>query len=178
MAPAYPLGIILAYGKASATDETLFFMRFSEILTPAQIMLNLKATDRWETIDEMVDMLVRQKCIAEPHREGVILAVKNREKTMSTGIGFGIAIPHASTDAIKKVTGVMGRSPSGINFDALDNQRFWLFVIFLVPPGKYQQPIMTLSNISIFLNDREFRDATEHAATPEEMYQLILKKEG
>ena len=153
-------------------------MKFSEIISPSQIVLDLKSTDRWLAIEELVGILVEQQCIEGPRRESVIQAVKNREKTMSTGIGFGIAIPHASTDAIAKVTAVLARSSRGINFDSLDNQPVRLVVLFLVPTGQYQQHLKTLASISRFLNDREFREQAEHSKTPEEIYQLIVRRES
>jgi fructose-specific phosphotransferase system IIA component len=153
-------------------------MNFSEIICPNQIVLDLKATDRWIAIEELVNILVSQKCIDPARRDSVIQAVKGREKTMSTGIGFGIAIPHASTDAISKVTAALARSSTGINFDSLDNQPVKLVVLFLVPAGQYQQHLKTLASISRFLNDREFREQTEQVKTAEELYQLILKREA
>ena len=153
-------------------------MKFSEIISPEQILLDLQATDRWATIEEMVGWLVKQKRIEESRRDAVIQAVKTREKSMSTGIGFGIAIPHASTDAIDKVTAALARSSKGINFDSLDNQPVKLVVLFLVPTGQYQQHLKTLSSISRFLNDREFRERAEQAKTAEELYQLIVKRES
>lgn len=153
-------------------------MKFAEIISPAQILLDLKATDRWVAIEELVDHLVAQKGIDPSRRDSVVQVVKNREKTMSTGIGFGIAIPHASTDAIQKVSAVFGRSSQGINFDSLDNQPVKLVVLFLVPAGQYQQHLKTLASISRFLNDREFREKAEHAQTAEEIYQLIRQRES
>lgn len=153
-------------------------MKFSEIISPSQIVLDFKATDRWIAIEELVKLLVEQKCIDPARQNAVIQAVKNREKTMSTGIGFGIAIPHASTDALTKVTAALARSSQGINFDSLDNQPVKLVVLFLVPSGQYQQHLKTLASISRFLNDREFREQAEQAKTPEDLYQLIVKKEG
>ena len=153
-------------------------MKFSEIISPGQITLDLKATDRWGAIEELVNLLVIQKCIDFGRRDSVIQAVKSREKTMSTGIGFGIAIPHASTDAIGKVTAAFARSIQGIHFDSLDNQPVKLVVLFLVPTGQYQQHLKTLASISRFLNDREFREQAEQVKTSEELYQLIVKKKG
>ena len=152
-------------------------MKFSEIISSNQIVLDLKAPDRWVAIEELVGILVSQKCIEDSKRDVVIQAVKNREKTMSTGIGFGIAIPHASTDAIGKVTAVLARSTGGINFDSLDNQPVKLVVLFLVPAGQYQQHLKTLASISRFLNDRDFREQAEQARTANDLYQLILKRE-
>jgi fructose-specific phosphotransferase system IIA component len=153
-------------------------MKFSEIISPQQIILDLKATDRWLTIDELIDCLVTQNLIPKDRRESVIEAVKNREKTMSTGIGYGIAIPHCSTDAIQKVTAVMARSTKGISFDSLDNQPVKLVVLFLVPTGQYLQHLKTLTSISRFLNDRKFREDAETAKTPEDIYQMIVKRES
>lgn len=153
-------------------------MKFSEIINASQISLDLKAADRWAAIEELVGILVERKCIEASKRDTVIQAVKNREKTMSTGIGFGIAIPHASTDAITKVSAVLARSSAGINFDSLDNQPVKLVVLFLVPAGQYQQHLKTLASISRFLNDRDFREQAEQAKTPDDLYQLILKRES
>ncbi len=153
-------------------------MKFSEIINPNQIILDLTASDRWTAIDLLVNHLVDQKRIPAIQKDTVIQAVKNREKTMSTGIGFGIAIPHASTDAITQVTAVLARSSSGINFDALDNQPVKLVVLFLVPVGQYQQHLKTLASISRFLNDRDFREKAEAAKSSEEIYQLVLQREA
>lgn len=153
-------------------------MKFSEIISPSQIVLDLKATDRWMAIEELVNRLALQNYIDPAKQESVVRAVKNREKTMSTGIGFGIAIPHASTEAIEKVTVILARSSTGINFDSLDNQPVKLVVLFLVPAGQYQQHLKTLASISRFLNDRDFREKAEQAKTSEELYQLIVKRDS
>lgn len=153
-------------------------MKFSEIISSSQILLDLKSIDRWKVIEELVDTLVSLKQIETDRRDSVVQAVKTREKTMSTGIGFGLAIPHASTDAIQNVTAVLARSSQGINFDSLDNQPVKLVVLFLVPAGQYQQHLKTLASISRFLNDREFREAAEKAISSEDLYQLVLKREG
>lgn len=153
-------------------------MKCSELLSPSQIVLELNAADRWATIDELVDHLVRLGMVGTEQREAVVTAVKNREKTISTGVGFGIAIPHGSTDAIKKVTAILGRSSKGINFDALDNQPVRLVVLFLVPTGQYQEHLKTLATISRFLGDRDFREQALKASSVQELYDIILKREG
>ena len=77
----------------------------------------LKGSDRWEAIEELIDLLVDSGQIKPDHREAIVSIVKKRETSMSTGIGFGIGIPHASTDLIDNVTGAFGRSKDGVNFD-------------------------------------------------------------
>jgi mannitol/fructose-specific phosphotransferase system IIA component (Ntr-type) len=97
---------------------------------------------------------------------------------MSTGIGFGIGIPHASTDLIYDVTGALGRSKTGVNFDALDNQPVTLVMLFLVPQGQFQKHLHTLAEIAKLLHRSEFRKALEDASAGESMYRIIKAQSG
>ena len=90
-------------------------MDLADILGREQIVPELKATNRWEAIDELIDNLVTTGKIQPGDRDAVTAAVKKRETSMSTGIGFGIGIPHASTDLIYEVVGALGRSRGGVN---------------------------------------------------------------
>jgi mannitol/fructose-specific phosphotransferase system IIA component (Ntr-type) len=96
---------------------------------------------------------------------------------MSTGIGYGIGIPHASTDLIPEVIGALGRSKKGVNFDALDNQPVNLVMLFLVPQGQFQKHLHTLANIAKILHKAEFRQALEQAPDAEAMLRVI-KEQG
>src|ERR1700743_2671606 len=98
------------------------FMNLGDILSLETIVPDLRAANRWEAIDQLIQNLVDTKKIRAESREAIINVVKKRESSMSTGIGFGIGIPHASTDLITEVVGALGRSRTGVNFDALDNQ--------------------------------------------------------
>ena len=133
----------------------------------------MKASDRWEAIEELIDLLVDSGQIKSDHREALVSIVKKRETSMSTGIGFGIGIPHASTDLIDNVTGAFGRSKDGVNFDALDNQPVNLVMLFLVPQGQFQKHLHTLAKIAKMLHKKEFRKSLEDAKDAAEMYQII-----
>ena len=85
-------------------------MDLGDILSKPQILPDLHATNRWEAIDELIDNLVATGKISPSDREAIAAVVKKRETSMSTGIGFGIGIPHASTDLIYEVVGALGRS--------------------------------------------------------------------
>ena len=84
---------------------------------------------------------------------------------MSTGIGFGIAIPHASCDAVDEVTACFGRSKAGIDFESLDGKPVHFIVLFLVPKDQFQTHLRTLAAIAKFLNDPAVR--SELAAAPD-----------
>lgn len=153
-------------------------MNLADILSPAQIIPEMRAATRWEAIDELIGRLVETGRIRAEHREPVAAAVKRRETSMSTGIGFGVGIPHASTDLITEVCGALGRSRQGMQFDALDNQPVKLTILFLVPQGQFQKHLHTLANIAKNLHNREFRDALETAADAEAMYQVLAGMRG
>ena len=148
-------------------------MDLSDILAPEQISADMQATNRWEAIDELIANLVATAKIKPEHREAITAVVKKRESSMSTGIGFGIGIPHASTDLIYEVVGAFGRSRKGLNFDALDNQPVNLVVLFLVPQGQFQKHLHTLANIAKLLHNKEFRQALEESKDAEAMMKII-----
>ncbi len=148
-------------------------MDLGDILTTDQIITELRATNRWEAIDELIQTLVGTGMIKPEHRDAIAAVVKKRESSMSTGIGFGIGIPHASTDLIVGVVGALGRSKQGVNFDALDNQPVSLVMLFLVPQGQFQKHLHTLANIAKLLHKAEFRQALEEAPDAEAMLDII-----
>ena len=154
----------------------LVAMDLADILGREQIVPELKAANRWEAIDELIGNLVATGKIQPGDRDAVTAAVKKRETSMSTGIGFGIGIPHASTDLIFEVVGALGRSRSGVNFDALDNQPVNLVVLFLVPQGQFQKHLHTLAHIAKLLHRAEFRSALEKAPDAATMLNIIREQ--
>ena len=151
-------------------------MTLADILRKEQIVADLKAGNRWEAIDELLDLLVHCAKIKPEHREAIAAVVRKREHSMSTGIGFGIGIPHASTDLIPEVIGAFGRSPKGLNFDALDNQPVKLVMLFLVPQGQFQKHLHTLANIAKMLHNKDFRAALEAAPDADAMCKVIAEQ--
>jgi mannitol/fructose-specific phosphotransferase system IIA component (Ntr-type) len=148
-------------------------MDLVDILTQDQILPDLRATDRWQAIDELIDNLVATGRIQAEHRDAIAAVVRKRETSMSTGIGFGVGIPHASTDLIHEVVGALGRSSGGVSFEALDNQPVKLVMLFLVPQGQFQKHLHTLANIAKLLHKAEFRQALEQATDAEAMLKVI-----
>ncbi len=148
-------------------------MDLGDILGKEQIITDLQASNRWEAIDELINNLVATGKIKHEHREAIAAVVKKRESSMSTGIGFGIGIPHASTDLIYEVVGALGRSTKGVNFDSLDNQPVNLVMLFLVPQGQFQKHLHTLANIAKLLHKADFRQALEQAPDADTMLQVI-----
>jgi mannitol/fructose-specific phosphotransferase system IIA component (Ntr-type) len=150
-------------------------MNLGDILTVDTIVPDMQSVNRWESIDELIQNLVNTGKIRAQDCDSINAVVKKRESSMSTGIGFGIGIPHASTDLIQEVVGSIGRSKKGIDFDALDNQPVNLVMLFLVPQGQFQKHLHTLASIAKLLHIKEFRQELEQAQDAVAMYEIIKK---
>jgi len=142
-------------------------MTLGNLLSVDQIIPEMRATERWSAIVELVDLLVERGQIKGDDRDVVLAALRQREETMSTGIGFGIAIPHASSDRVHQVVAAFGRSTAGIEFDSLDNAPVRFIVLFVVPKDQFQTHLRTLAAIAKFLNDRSVRERLGTAASAE-----------
>jgi fructose-specific phosphotransferase system IIA component len=150
-------------------------MTLGNLLSADLILPEMQATERYAAIAELVNLLVQHGQIAEPDRDSVLAALRAREETMSTGIGFGIAIPHASSDRVSKVVAAFGRSSQGIEFEALDNALVKFVVLFVVPKDQFQTHLRTLAAIAKFLNDRSIRERLGTAATAREILEIFEK---
>jgi mannitol/fructose-specific phosphotransferase system IIA component (Ntr-type) len=151
-------------------------MSLASLLTSEQIIPEMKATERWPAIVELIDLLVGQGKIDPANRESILASLKQREETMSTGIGFGIAIPHASSEAVTEVVAAFGRSSHGIEFDALDNAPVKFVVLFIVPKNQFQTHLRTLASIAKFLNDRSVRESLASAGTKDEILSIFQER--
>jgi mannitol/fructose-specific phosphotransferase system IIA component (Ntr-type) len=148
-------------------------MSLASLLSAEQIIPEMKASERWPAIVELIDLLVQQGRFKAEDRESILASLKQREETMSTGIGFGIAIPHASSDRIEEVVAAFGRSSTGIEFDALDNAPVKFVVLFIVPKNQFQTHLRTLASIAKFLNDRSTREKLATAPSAEEILAIF-----
>ncbi|MGB8355953.1 MAG: PTS sugar transporter subunit IIA [Chthoniobacteraceae bacterium] len=153
-------------------------MTLGNLLTVNQIIPEMKATERWSAIVELIDLLVTLGKINKDDRDTVLSALRAREETMSTGIGFGIAIPHASSDRVTEVVAAFGRSTTGIEFDSLDNAPVKFIVLFVVPKDQFQTHLRTLAAIAKFLNDRTVRDHLATATSSQEILSIFESSSG
>jgi mannitol/fructose-specific phosphotransferase system IIA component (Ntr-type) len=133
-------------------------MDLDDLLGPQPIVVDLRSENRWDAIEEIINHLVVGQKIKAENREAIAKSVRKREASMSTGIGFGIGLPHASTDLVPNVIAAVGRSQQGVQFDALDGKPVHLVVLFLVPTGEFQKHLKTLADIAKLLHRDDFRD--------------------
>ena len=149
-------------------------MNLGNLLSVDRILPQMQAGERWSAIVELVELLVTRGKVRAEDRDLVLSALRQREETMSTGIGFGIAIPHASSERVDEVVAAFGRSMGGIEFDSLDNAPVKFIVLFVVPKDQFQTHLRTLAAIAKFLNDRAVRERLGRAVSAEEIYDIFL----
>src|SRR5437867_12110950 len=112
-------------------------MSLASLLSAEQIIPEMRATERWPAIVELIDLLVSLDKIKRADRESILASLKQREETMSTGIGFGIAIPHCSSDRLEGVVAASGRTTGRIEFAALDNAPLTFVVLSILPTTQF-----------------------------------------
>jgi len=133
------------------------------LLCESQIIPDLRATNRWEAIDELLTSLVGAGRVKAEDRDAIMGAVRKREMSMSTGIGHGIGVPHAATELVHEPAAAFGRSSGKINFDSLDGGPVNLVILFLVPRSQLQQHLHTMSDIAKMFRSVDIRTALEEA---------------
>ena len=148
-------------------------MTLANLLSEPQIIPEMASRERWDAIGELVDSLVKAGKIEAADRQEVIESIRQREQTMSTGIGFGIAIPHASSSKVTEVVAAFGRSAEGVNFESLDGAPVNFIVLFVVPKDQFQIHLRTLAAIAKFLNDKTVREELSKAPSPAAILQVF-----
>ncbi len=138
------------------------------------VRLNLQATTKKAVIrellaiaDEVYNLKDRAAC------EKVVMA---REKSLSTGMQNGIAMPHGKTDTVDRLIAVVGLQPDGIDFNCFDEQPARIFVMTLSPASKAGPHIQFLAEISSLLRDEEARELLLQSATPAEAYATLTNR--
>ncbi len=151
-------------------------MELTKILTPDRIRVPLQATDKTGVITELVDLLVQVGGLAE--RSAALAAVLKREADRSTGIGYGLAIPHGKSDGCDRLVMAAGKPARPIDFQSVDGRPVTFVVLLVSPPDQTGPHIQALARISHLMNDERFRLAVEQAQTGDELFQAIASCEG
>jgi PTS system nitrogen regulatory IIA component len=147
----------------------------TELLTPDRVLVPLSARDKSGVIAELTRHLIDQSGGSYPE---VLGAVEEREAVLSTGIGFGVAIPHARSSAVSQLTLVCGVSPEPVPFDSIDGEPVRLFFLIVGPESSAGQHVKVLSRIARLVRHENLRDRLCDAKTPDEFYDALLDAEA
>jgi mannitol/fructose-specific phosphotransferase system IIA component (Ntr-type) len=147
----------------------------TELLTPDRVVIPLAARDKRSVIAELTRHLTERSggSFAE-----VLGAVEEREAVLSTGIGFGVAIPHARSPQLRELGLVCGVSPSPVPFDAIDGEPVRLFFLIVGPEASAGQHVKVLSRIARLVRRESLRQRLCEAKTPDEFYSVLVDAEA
>lgn len=150
-------------------------MRITDLMIKEVMIMDLKATTKAEAIDELIASLNKSGRINDPKlfKE----AIYKREEQSSTGIGGGIAMPHAKTKAVNEPTVVFAKSKAGIDFDSLDGAPAHVFFMIAAPEGAGNTHLRTLAALSKLLIDADFIEQLMNTKTPDEVTALFNAKQ-
>ncbi len=151
-------------------------MKLAKLLSPEQILLEMKAVEHWPAIIELVDHLVTTGQLPPEQRDEMLEAFRAREEQVSTGIGLGVAIPHAFSDHLDRVIAVFGKSKAGIDFESLDDLPVHFIILFIVPRKDYHLHLRTLAAIAKMFTNIEVRRQLGAAETREEIIAIFDSK--
>jgi len=144
-------------------------------LTPRRIILRLKARTKEEAIRELVTAAIRPQRVQE--HEEIVRSILEREQIESTGIGNGIAIPHARTELVEDICMCLGTSLRGIDYNAIDGKPVHILLLIVASESAHEVYVNTLSSIASLFNDGPFRQNIIRCADVLQVINLITERE-
>lgn len=151
-------------------------MILTHILRATCVKVPLEGRDKNSVITELADLLDKDGLIQD--RQMVLDAVFSRERTRSTGIGSGIAIPHGKCSAVRELVMALGIARDPIDFDSVDKKPVSLVILLVSPLDQTGPHIQALARISRLMLDEEFRKALEDAPSAQAAYDLMSERES
>lgn len=150
-------------------------MKLSELLSIERIGVPLKSPDKEGAITELIDLLAQSGGLSD--RAEALEAVLKREAERTTGIGYGLAIPHGKPAGCTELLMAAGKPETPIDFSSLDGRPVTFVVLLVSPADKTKLHIEALSKISRLMNIEEFRDAIDAADSSQALLEAITRFE-
>ena len=151
-------------------------MKIQDTLEKKGVLIDLKAKDKSELLSQMVNYLVSLYDIK--NSDAVMQKIFEREAQMSTGIGYGIAIPHARLDNIDGVFMIAARCIAGIDFGAIDEQLVYIIFMLISPTNTSAELTGMLSSLSKIMSYEHMRNTLREAGNPEEFIKALTEGEN
>jgi PTS system fructose-specific IIC component/PTS system nitrogen regulatory IIA component len=150
-------------------------MLLQDVFSPEFIKVDLEAEDKDEAFEELTDFFCQSH--SSNIREEILGALREREAKMSTGIQKGIAIPHGNTNAVKTVSGVLGISRKGIEYDSLDGNPVYLLFMLIAPREDSETHLRILKRMAELLENPEFYIDLQAQKDAQGAFRVICKYE-
>jgi fructose-specific phosphotransferase system IIA component len=146
-------------------------MKLSKFCSEDLINFNLKSTDKKAVLQELVDIATTSNLVKDAAE--LIKDVNEREELVTTGVGYGVAFPHAKTRATKGIVIAFGRSDAGIDFDAMDHKPVHLFFLIAAPEDAIGAHLNVMARLSYIMKSEENREKMKKVTSPGELLQMI-----
>jgi len=146
-------------------------MKLSKFSEENLIVFDLKATSKEAVIEELVDLINLSNMVSD--KDMLLKDIKDREELVTTGIGYGVAFPHAKTKSVKGIVIAFGRSNEGIDFEAIDHKPVNLFFIIAAPEDAIGAHLNVMSRLSYLMKSEENRQTLMTVTSPGEVLELI-----
>lgn len=153
-------------------------MKLSELIVPELVEVPLRAADKWQALAKIAQVPVRARRYPPTMAPAVEQALVARERSMSTGMEHGIAIPHAAVDGIDELVAVLALAPDGIPFEAVDRKPAQILVGLVIPRHKKLLHIKTLAEIARLLARAEVRQRLLRCADAAEVVATLRELDG
>ena len=146
-------------------------MKLSKFSEENLVEFSLNSTTKGEVIDELVELVSTSNMVKDA--EQLLKDVKEREDLVTTGVGYGVAFPHAKTRAVKGIVIAFGRSHEGIEFDAMDHKPVKLFFLIAAPEDAIGAHLNVMARLSFLMKSEETRNKLMEAASPGDVLALM-----
>lgn len=146
-------------------------MKLSKFCEEDLISFDLKGKNKDQVISELVDLAARSKLVKDKNE--LYQAVIEREKLVTTGVGFGVAFPHAKTKAVKGIIVAFGRSLPGVDFEAMDRKSVYLFFLIAAPEDAIGAHLNVMARLSYLMKNENVREKLKKTNSPKELLEII-----
>jgi PTS system nitrogen regulatory IIA component len=150
-------------------------MGIRDFLKDTAIVVGLKADTKKAVLEELVSVLSDHGMLTD--RQKMLEVLLARESLGSTGIGQGIAIPHGKSSVAKELTAAVGISRTGVDFDALDDDKVYVIFLLVAPEEQASHHLKALARVSALLKDKYFRKALINAEGAEDVIRVLDQEE-
>ncbi len=150
-------------------------MKLTEILSPECVCVPLEASTKREAIERLIGLLASSGKLT--NSAAVLQAVLDREQIRSTGIGYGLAVPHGKSTAVPSLMMAVGKPAAPIDFGANDGEPASVIVLLTSPVDQTGPHIQALARISRLMLLESFRQAVAETSSAAELYQVIARHE-
>jgi|SRR3989339_1404889 len=150
-------------------------MKILDFLSENLVITDLKGRTKKEVINELIDVLAKRKLVKNIDKTAE--SIMRRESTGSTGIGQGVAIPHAKSEEVSKIVASLGISKTGIDFDSLDGEPVYIVFLMIAPPESISEHLQAIAKISRLLKDKFFRQSLRDAQSTNEVIKIIKEED-